>query len=144
MKKVGLLLALALGCRGTTEPAPLAGNIYVLQTVAGESLPTTYVPNSVVTFLAYADTLALHEDGTGERRTVRQGDSPDERATDETMFHWVRSGSDIAITFDCPGLALCIQGPHLAGALSAGGKLTITQSTVNRVPLVYQWLFPPD
>ena len=143
MKKLGLLLALSLACRDSTEPPALTGNIYVLETIAGESLPTTYIPNSVVTVLAYADTLSIHADGTGERRTVHQGDGPDGRVTDDIMFHWTGSLPNVLITFDCPDLALCIQGPHLAGSFSMDGKLTITQSTVNRVPLVYQMLPRP-
>ena len=144
MKKLGLLLVLAGGCHGTTEPPALTGSIYVLQTIDGEALPTTYLPNSSVTILAYADTLALHADGTGERRTVHQGDGPDDRVTDEIMFHCTGTLPNVLITFDCPDLALCIQGPHLLGTLSLDGRLTITASTVNRGPLVYRALAGPD
>jgi hypothetical protein len=146
MKKLGLVLILALGCKATSEPAGprvLSGNLFVLQSIAGETLPTEFYSGTPV--LAYADTLALYDDGTGLRRSVVTDDTPWGSVAEDIPFHWMQSGSLYTITFDCPPAALCIQQASFSGT-RANDSLTVTQSTTNRVPLIYQYvdLLPRD
>ena len=141
MKRLCLAVFLVIGCRSETEP--VSGRIYVMQSIAGQALPAPYAPNPDFNGLAVADTLALHEDGTGERRFVHEGDTPGSRIAERSDLTWTQSGPQITITLDCPPMALCIAGPHFVGTV-ASGKLTITQSLVTRQPLVYQYLYPPD
>ena len=142
MKKSALLLMLTLGCgddaNTITLPQPLSGNLFELRAIDGVTLPAAFYAGSDL--LVVADTLALHDDGTGERRSIVPGDTPWGTVAQETAFHWMQSGSLYTITFDCPPAALCTQGPQLAGRW-LNDTLTITQSTTNRVPLVYRFIF---
>jgi hypothetical protein len=122
---------LLIGCDSGT--APLSGDIYVLSTVKGLPLPTTYT--DLTSFRVHVDSMAFHANGTGERRSLwdsYQGTKEAQRST----FTYVRTGTRIEITFDCPNNALCIAGPHLAGTVDAT-SMTITESKMSFVPLVF-------
>ena len=150
MRKLALLLMLGVGCQAADDPKPpkpLTGRIYVLESIGGEHLPTTIsTANSQNPLHVAADTLALHDDGTAERRLVHEGDS-NLRGTPpivdvETTLRWTRSGEAVTIRWeDCPGLD-CL--PTQVSGTESNGRLTITTSDFMRVPLVYRYLYPPD
>lgn len=143
MKRIGLVLLLAMACRSETEP--LTGTIYTLESIDGSRLPAPYAltPDGGGP-VVYADTLALRPDGTGERRFVTGGSTPFQRKTERSDFFWSRSGADMTITFGCGPNALCIVGPHFAGTVGSNGALTFTTAIGMRTPLVYSRFYGPD
>jgi hypothetical protein len=128
---------LLIGCHSGT--APLSGDVYVLETVAGALLPTRYSDST--TNRIHVDSMAFRADGTGEMRSVwdsYQGTLKAERAT----FTFVRTVDHVEIAFACPAGG-CVAPPHLTGTFSSTG-LTITQSKVSRLPLGFRRLFALD
>src|SRR4051812_24025985 len=122
MKKILLPALLLISCKSTTAP-PLAGAIYVLDSVAGVPLPARYSEVPSVGDVIESDSLALTSTGNGERRThyvTPEGEHHSFGAT----FTYTRMLDSIEIVFSCPPGALCIAPPHLAGRLSTSG-LTI-------------------
>ena len=147
----------ALGCRAAVDPDPFgAGSVFVLQSIAGESLPATEAQNAACRSLVVADTLALYDDGTGVRRTVLDvpsyegavdpvtcesaASSPRKRVTQENDFTYRLNGTAIAVDYPCNDviivMASCIAGPHHTGMLTAEG-LVFDVSRTGRAPLVY-------
>ena len=138
MKHRALILALALlgGCNNGL--APLRGDLYALQSIAGVSLPAPYVANAIEGNRIIADTIALEADGTGMRRTL-YGHLP-EASRQEAELTYTRTGARIEINFRCRDTNDCIPGPHLSGTITDTG-ITIDQSTVYSLkPFVYSRL----
>jgi hypothetical protein len=139
------LLVLVAACRGADDPRPLTGSLYVLQSIGGDALPAAITPVAVATpTVVYADTIALRPDGTGERRTLRNGPVEGTKVLDRSNLVWTRTGTavDIRIVLECPFGADCFV-PEYHGT-EESGKITITTGAGIRVPLVYQYLYPPD
>ena len=134
----GALIALIACDGGPTQP-PLHGEIYVLESIAGVSLPAPYAPNPEFSERIVADTFAFVDGESGIRRTKYEGDA---EVLDEE-FSYSTSGESISITFGCPINALCIAGPHLTGTRT-NASIIITHSVVTRQPLALRRLFPPD
>jgi hypothetical protein len=132
---IAVALVTVLGC--TKDQSPLGRDYYALQSVAGVSLPAPYAPNTEYNGLLVADSIAFRADGTGLRHWVYQDEGSTDRHELYQDFNWTRDGNDVAITFVCPDLALCIAGPHLVGTIDEV-SVVITDSKVTRQPLVYQ------
>ena len=121
-----LVVALLLGC-DSTGPRPTGGGLYVLQRVAGAPLPTVLQTTDQVDIRVLSDTLLLRSDGTGVISGVREivprepGGPAEGPRSIVTTFHSETGGGQIAITFDCPPNALCIQGPHMLARTADGG-----------------------
>ena len=144
MKKIALVLLMTAACQGTDDPKPLTGQLYVLQSIEGEALPAAITPAGVATpIVVYADTLALHADGTGERRLLRSS-ADGSKILVPVGLTWVRSGTAVIIRLDsnCPPNADCFV-PQYSGT-EENGQITITTASATRVPLVYRYLYPPD
>jgi hypothetical protein len=147
MKRIALAALLAVGCQASDDPEPLTGTLYVLESINGDALPATITPAAVQTpKIVYADTIALHTDGTGEQRTIRNGPTEGTKVVDRATLTWTRSGTVIIIRVvaECPFGADCF-APQYSGTEETG-KYTITNASGAgvRVPLVYQRLFGPD
>lgn len=133
---------LVIGC--SSALAPVAGNVYVLQSISGVAVPAPYAPNQDYTARILADTIVFEAGLTGERRTVLEGDPiRSETRVEQTAFSYTLDGSHIEITFPCPNLALCVAPPHLIGTLS-NTRLTITESRISLQPLVFRRLSLPE
>ena len=133
-----ILTAALAGC--SNGVGPLRGDIYILQSIAGVSLPAPYVTAPNATRII-ADSIGLDANGRGNRRTTYDRSSNSREFTELT---YVQSGNHVDIYFPCPPNADCIPGPHLSGTITNTG-MTIDQSTVYALkPLVYARLFPPD
>jgi hypothetical protein len=144
MRRGPFVLTLALACGCGNGLAPLEGDIYVLRSIAGVSLPAPFVPNPIEGNRLVADTIALAANGTGERRTLQDGGVPGEPSRHRTELTYTRTAHRIDINFVCRDTGDCIGGPHLSGTITNAG-ITIDQSTVYAVkPFVYTRLFPPD
>jgi len=143
MKRIALLLVLCAGCQSTDDPR-LTGTIYVLESISAEALPARISREfDLDTVIVYADTIALHDDGTGERRTVRNGATEGTKVTDRVDLTWLRSGGSVFIRMGlCRPNADCYT-PQYSGT-EANGKITITSTDMTRLPLVYQYLYPPN
>ena len=140
MRKLVAIIILTAGCQAATSP-PLTGDLYVLESIEGVTLPAPYAPNR---YAVVADTLAFAPDGTGTRRTTDSGQQDPSRPTrEESPFDYVRSADRITVYFSCtPGVA-CIQAPYISGSISATG-ITFTTSLISRAPLTYHRLMPAE
>ncbi|MEO5568932.1 MAG: hypothetical protein ABIR92_10595 [Gemmatimonadaceae bacterium] len=138
--KARLIGAVLLAACGTSVE-PIGGDIYVVETIAGVSLPAAYsvTPGA---FRIHADTLGFGADGRGERRTVYDSFQGTKRS-EQTFFSHTRVGERVEITFDCADTASCFAPPHFAGTVS-GTTLTLSESKIARVPFVLRRLFPPE
>src|SRR5687767_4569931 len=131
MKTRAILAALAFGAGCHDSLAPLAGDIYVLQSIAGVPLPAPHVENSIEDMRIVADTIALSANGRGVRRTVYSGyPAPHDPTRQEADLTYTRSGGHIEINYVCRDTGDCIAGPHLSGTITDGG-MTIDQSAVH-------------
>lgn len=133
MKRVLLVALLVGGCRSSVEP--LTGDIYILESINGSRLPAPYQPGTELVNRIHADTISLESDGTGERRTrydSYQGTTRLERLT----LTYTRTGNRIELALSCPGPEPCVAAPQLAGTVTSV-DLTITESKITRLPLVY-------
>lgn len=147
----------ALACRAAVDPDPFrTGQVFVLQSIAGVALPAPEAMNNACGSLVVADTLVLHDDGTGLRRTVQSvpsydgpvnpdtcepaASAPRERITVDNDFEYALNGTAIEVNYPCDDVSIvpadCIPGPHHSGTLSAQG-LTFDVSNTGRAPLVY-------
>lgn len=125
-----------LGCKSAV--APLNGDIYILESISERSLPAPYSAIAESTNRIHADTIAFDVNGSGERRTLYdsyQGTMRLARAT----FTYNRMGGRVEIAFDCRDTEVCIAPPQLAGTITNTG-LTITESKITRLPLVFRRL----
>ena len=145
MRIRSILLALVVGvaCSESTAPA-LTGDIYILGSIAGVSLPAPYTASPSATGRILADTMAFRADGAGTRRTVYEGATG---ASDvhgqETNFSFTKTGDYVEVWFACPPNADCIPGPHFTGTLT-NSTWTVETAVGFRVPMVFNRLFPPD
>lgn len=140
MKPRLLLLLLACGCGSSLEP--IAGDVYVLDRIAGVNLPASWSFDPGTVNRIHSDTLGLAASGRGERRTVYdsfQGTKRDERVG----FSYTRVGDRIEIALDCADGAVCVAPPHFVGTITSTG-LTLTESKIARVPFEFHRVFPPD
>ena len=137
-----IAVSLVLGCRGDVT-APLAGDKYILESIAGVALPAPYFNGPNDPYRIVADTIALQGGGGGLRRTVYEKGTPSDREAVETDFSYTLQGASIAIYFSCPPNADCIAGPHLSGTMT-DATLNITNALGGLVPLAYRRRFPPD
>src|SRR5687768_966451 len=147
----------AVGCRAATDPDPFSvGRVFVLQSIAGHSLPAPEILNTACGSLVVADTLVLYGNGTGLRRTVQDvpsyegavnpetcepaASSPRKRITQDHEFEYRLDGSAIEVDYPCNDviivMASCIAGPHHTGTLTGPG-LVFDVSRTGRAPLVY-------
>jgi hypothetical protein len=132
-----LSFAVFLLCSCNLDP-DVAGERYVLRSIAGIALPAPYAQNPQHNARILADTLILREDGTGEwRALIEQSlNGPTNTARIEVTF--TQDGDDIAVSFVCPDLASCVAPPHYVGeALSGGDRIEFRTSRVTRAPLIY-------
>jgi hypothetical protein len=129
-------LTLAVGCNRLD---PLRVDHYMLNSIAGVSLPAPYTPSSASSKVAF-DELAFYEDGTGTRQTLYEGSSG---AAATQSFSFTRVGNHVEVTFACPPGADCMAAPHLVGTFSSTG-LTIETAVGALVPLVYTRVMPID
>ena len=144
MKLRAMLAAVSLlaGCRESL--APLQGDIYVLESIAGDPLPAPYAANQVSAHRILADTVALAANGTGVRRTTYDDDGVDGGSyLRSEEFTWVEAGGRVSVTYRCPPNAGCVPAPHLSGPRT-NTALTFDQSAISMQPLVYRRMFPPD
>ena len=135
---MGLLLL--VGC-GKDTLAPLSGDLYVLESIAGQNLPALYEFEGGTSFRILSDTMALGASGRGERRSVYESYQGTKRA-ERIAFDYTLTGTQLAISVDCPDGAICVAPPHYTGTTTTT-SLTITASKVARVPWVYRRLTPP-
>lgn len=132
---VSLGAVLLCGCNLDPD---VAGERYVLRSIAGIPLPAPYAQNPEHNARIIADTLVLHEDGTGEWRALIETslNGPTHAARVELMY--TQDGDDIAISFVCDDMGACIAPPHFVGeARSGGDRIDFHLSRVSRAPLVY-------
>lgn len=145
---LALVLAVGLGCRGTSEPearvlrTPFGPEVYALRAVAGKALPAIGVEHEHLRLTILADTLWLRPDGTGERRTVEHTVSsnalpPGEATHDHrTSLTYRVDGDRFTAEFPCRDMAMCVAPPHLVGTL-VDGALTLDYALYLRTPLSY-------
>lgn len=126
-------------CDDPVRPGDLAG-VYVLQSVAGDALPTVAYTTPGFAARVLADTLRLAADGTGSeaRRAVNDPPAPDAGTPYATLsaFTYAVVGGRVEVTYVCPPNADCVAGPHLVARLEGGG-LVVEQALAQRVPQVY-------
>jgi hypothetical protein len=133
--RVLISLLLAAGCSSGTEP--LRGEVYVLLSIDGVSVPAPYTKTPSSNGRIIADTLAFDIETRGIRRTLYEGaGGASDRHESEERFSYLRTGDAVSITFACPPNADCVPGPHLVGKF-AGTSLTIDTSMLTRVPMVF-------
>lgn len=141
---------LAASCSSGTEPR--VRDTFVLQSVAGEALPTLEYINGACGTTLVADTIVLFEDGTGTRITARDvpsyagavdpitcepaASSPRKRSVTRAGFRYQLDGNAISFNFPCNDTASCTPPSVQAGTLSQDG-LVVDVSYTGRTPLVY-------
>ena len=134
MRRYLILLLAAAAC---TDPLPLTGNRYALNSIAGVALPAPYAFNKALNEVIVADTLTLGANGKGVREVVYEtGAAPAARYRTTDEFTYVVVGDRIQIAFECNDLASCIAPPHFTGVISASG-ITLDHSAVTLEPLIY-------
>lgn len=132
-------MVLLAGCRSSV--APISGDRYALESISGAPLPAPYSAIPEETNRIHSDTLILATDGSGERRTVYdsfQGTKRKER----TSLTYTSVAGRIELSLACTDPP-CLSPPHLKGTLQ-GFVITITESKITRVPLVFRRDYPPD
>lgn len=154
-----LLLPVAFGiaasCFSGTEPR--VRDAFVLQSIAGEALPTLEYVNGACGTTLVADTIVLFEDGTGTRSTARDvpsyggavdpitcepaASSPRQRSVTRAVFRYHLDGNAISFDFPCNDTASCIPPSVRAGTVSEDG-LVLDAFYGVRTPLVYVPLAP--
>lgn len=135
----GIVLATAPVACG--EPvAIVAGETYVLRSIAGDAPPAVFTESDVVRVRIIADTLVLAEDLTGHEvqhlETLTKADGSIETYRSVMSLTWSVRGGLLAIAYDCPDFASCIEPPHLAGTVTGAG-VTFDYS-LGRTPLVFE------
>ena len=136
-------LVLAVACSESTAPA-LTGDVYVLGSIAGVSLPAPYTASPSANGRIIADTMAFRADGTGTRRTRYEGANGESDVhSQEANFTYTKTGDQVEVWFACPPNADCIPGPHFTGTLT-NATWTVETAVGFRVPMVFNRLFPPD
>jgi hypothetical protein len=126
-----VLVGTALSCRSIGAPE-LKGDIYVLRSVAGQTLPAPDSENPNSTVRLVAESLAFAAADVGERR-ASYDDTRGGRWTIRTPFTFVRLGNRVEIALQCDDNASCIAPPHYLGSITAD-ELLVDQSNVSPVP----------
>ena len=140
----------AASCSSGTEPR--VRDAFVLQSVAGEALPTLEYANGACGTTLVADTIVLFEDGTGTRSTARDvpsyagavdpltcepaASSPRKRSFTRAVFTYLLDANAISFDFPCNDTASCVPPSVQAGTLSEEG-LVLDAFYGVRTPLVY-------
>ena len=140
MKARLIALLLLVGC-GKDTLAPLSGDLFVLESIAGQNLPALYEFEGGTSFRILSDTMALGANGRGERRSVYES-YQGTRRSERIAFGYTLAGTQLDISLDCPDAATCVAPPHYTGTTTTAG-LTITASKIARVPWVYRRLTSP-
>lgn len=134
LASVALLATMMLAGCSLTGP-DLRGNLYVLRSVNDQPLPTTAFDRGTFRMVVIADTIVLHDDGTGMRTTVGDtyskgevGAPPVEPVRERIVvdLRWSMVLDRFEATFICPPNAMCIAGPHLVGGLDGDGLVLET------------------
>jgi hypothetical protein len=135
--RVVLSFAAVLLCGCNLEP-DVAGERYVLRSIAGIALPAPYAQNPQHTARILADTIVLREDGTGEWRALIEQSLNGPAHVARVELTYTQDGDDIAVSFVCKDGAACVAPPHYVGeALSGGDRIEFRTSRVTRAPLIY-------
>ena len=137
MKRALLGMLVVFGC--SSSVAPLTGDVYVLRSIAGVSVPAPFAQNPAVSQRILADTIAFVTETSGERRTVYEGRADIERLS----FTYTRVGSRVEINFRCNDTGSCIAGPHIVGDLTSSDFVS-SVTKITRGPLIYARLYPLD
>jgi hypothetical protein len=141
-----LVFAAAIAaCSTTTDPFRI-GDVYVLQSIAGKSLPAEYAANPDYHARMLADTLVLASDGTAEWRAWIESDQAGGAPRSErSPMTYTVSGNRISVSFLCQDtvLASCIAPPHLVGTIDDAG-IAFDESRVTRQPLVFRRAVLPE
>ena len=124
--------------------------IYVLRSVAGQSLPAVVASHESYHAVMIADTLFLHADGWGGNATVKritEDPAAGERLIREDgAFTYEVSGSRLTAEYPCNDvivLAACAAPPHLAGTLQSD-VLELDVALAYRLPLRYAKVAGPS
>jgi hypothetical protein len=136
---LALLCSAASACDSATDADPAARYALVVN-------PPVVIQNESVRIELLQDRLALNEDGSARREVTQRYDfvSPAVRDTTETFvetYHYDVNGATIELTALCPPNALCIEGPHLWGRVTADG-LELRTHLDPDVVLAYRRLVP--
>lgn len=147
------LVVVAAACSVSTEPQ--VRDAFVLQTVAGDALPTPEYLNGTCGTMLVADTIVLFDNGTGQRRTARDvpsysgavdpitcepaASSPRKRSYSRSDFTYHLDGDAITVEYPCSDMASCAPPPAFAGRVVADG-LVLDVSYGGRTPMVYALL----
>ncbi|MGH7638688.1 MAG: hypothetical protein ACREOK_13655 [Gemmatimonadaceae bacterium] len=142
--------ALAAACSSGTEPG--VRDVFVLQSIAGETLPALEHVNAACGVILVADTIVLFEDGTATRSTARDipsysgavdpltcepaASSPRKRRLTRQAFLYNLDANVISFDFPCNDTASCVPPSVTGGTLSDTG-LIIDMSHIARTPMVY-------
>ncbi len=135
----GIILATApVGCG---EPAAIVtGEAYVLRSIAGEAVPAVFAESDMVRVRILADTLVLAEDRTGYEvqrlETLTKTDGSLETYRSVMSLTWSVRDGRLAIAYDCPDFASCIEPPHLVGRATGTG--VVFDYSLGRTPLVFE------
>ena len=96
--------------------------VYVLRTVAGQALPAVIASHDFDHAVMLADTIFLHEDGTGGtseiKRVIEDPKDGEQTRTETVAFAYQMTGSRLTVELPCPPLASCSAPPHYAGTVS--------------------------
>lgn len=113
----------------------LSGSRYVLGSISGDPLPAVSFEGDFARYLMLSDTIVLTSATRGyqaSRIRVEPTEGSQEVYSTSTNFTYELTSplepgllsADIAITFDCPPNAGCIEGPHLTGRVE-GSRLSL-------------------
>jgi len=120
--------------------------VYVLRSIAGQSLPAVIVSHESYHALMVADTIFLHADGTGgasQVKRVTEDPKDGERIRSEQIAYMYKlAGDRLTVEIPCGPLASCLAPPHYAGTLSSNG-LDLDLAINYRVPLHYEKVAGP-
>jgi hypothetical protein len=128
-----------LVCVGGCQPPSgidARAEVYVLRSLAGQSLPAPLNSNSASSSRIIADTLAFSEAGVGEHRGAYEAPGTG-LWTVRTAFTYVRTGDRVEISLRCDDSASCIAPPHYVGTFTST-ELLIDQSNILPVPMRFE------
>lgn len=122
----------------THELGDGVAGVYVLRSVVGTSLPAVLVSHDHYHAVITADTIFLHDDGTGAALSTKRvtEDAPERTDRDHAAFTYKVTGQRLTAEIPCLGLMLCMAPPHYTGTLSADG-LELDLALNYRVPMRY-------
>jgi hypothetical protein len=140
--------AAVAACGGNTDVStgpPVAGRVYVLQSVNGQPLPYDVFASGGDTTAVLNETITLRDDGTATRaqtiRTVSNG-GPGTLSTSVGHYTYTVSGTEIVLQYSCPGGAMCIAAPR--GTITDVELALLVGGTTESPTWRYTRLFPPD